>query len=167
MLQRLLALPRALRRRFGRGDCGAPLSCSLSRSLGDSCSSSRLVSSGRGAGVGGAESASAPDEARKCSEGSFSALFDRCISPSQRVAHVSDSVARLLSTQTPDMHAVMNACGSVHGVVMHDSSFGVHVNSRGAAGHRNSCNSHAAELREETKALRRNCRYSGWPLLPL
>ena len=69
------------------------------------------------------EFASASAEARKCSEGSISALFDRCMSPSQRVAHVSDSVARLLSTQTRDMHAVMNSCGSMHGVVMHDNSF--------------------------------------------
>ena len=47
----------------------------------------------------------------------------------------------------------MNSCGSVHGVVMHDNSFGVHLDSRGASGHRNSCNSHAAEIRGETKAL--------------
>ena len=38
----------------------------------------------------------------------------------------------------------MNSCGSMHGVVMHDNSFEVHVNSWGALGHRNSCNSHAA-----------------------
>ena len=68
------------------------------------------------------------------------------MSPSQRVAHVSDSVA-LLSTQTRDMHAVMNSCGSVHGVVMHDNSSGVHVTSRGAVEHRNSCNSHGADVR--------------------
>ena len=52
------------------------------------------------------------------------------------------------------MHVVTNSCGSMHGVVMQDKTFGAHVNSRGAVGHRNSCNSHAAELWErETKAL--------------
>ena len=117
---------------------------------GSACSSSRVVSSGRGAGVVGAESrlsASASAEARKCSEGSLTALFDRCMSPSQRVAHVSDSVGRLLCTQTRDMHVVMNSCGSVHGGGLHVKSFGVNVNSRGAVGHRSSFNSHAAELR--------------------
>ena len=81
----------------------------------------------------------------------FSELFDRCMSPSQRVAHVSDSAARLL-------HAVMSSCGSMHGAVIHDDSFGVHVNSRGVVGHKNSCNSHAAEFREETKALSTSTR---------
>ena len=142
-----------------RGDRGVPPSCTPSRSLGSACSSSRLVSFGRGAGVVSAESASASAEARKCSEGSFSALFDRCMSPRQRVAHVSDSVARLLSTQTRDMHVVMNSCGSLHGGGMHDNSFGVlHVNSGGAARHRNSCNSHSAELREETKTMSMSTR---------
>ena len=60
-------------------------------------------------------------KARKCREVSFSELFDRCMSPSQRVEHVSNSVARLL-----------NRRGSMHGVVMHDNPFGVHLNSRGA-----------------------------------
>ena len=46
----------------------------------------------------------------------------------------------------------MNSCGSMHGVVMHDNSSGVHVNSRGALGHRNSCNLHAAGVRGGTKA---------------
>ena len=74
-------------------------------------------------------SASASVEARKCSEVSFSAVFGRCMSPSQRVAHVSDSVARLLCTQTRDMHVVTNSCGSVHGGGVHDNSYGVlHVN---------------------------------------
>ena len=73
---------------------------------------------------------------------SFSALFDRCMSPSHRVPHVSDSVARLLTTR--DMHVSMNSCGSMHGPVMHDNSSVVHVNSCGALGHRNSCNLHAA-----------------------
>ena len=83
-------------------------------------------------------------KARQCSDAPLSALFDRCVSPSQRVAHASDSVARLLTTRTRDMHAFMNSCGSMHGAVMYDNSFGVHVNSCGALGHRNSCNLHAA-----------------------
>ena len=82
-------------------------------------------------------------KARQRSDVPFSSLFDRCMSPSQRVAHVSDSVARLVTTQTRDMHASMNSCGSMHGAVMHDNS-SVHVNSCGALGHRNSCNLHAA-----------------------
>ena len=134
------------------GGHGALPSCTLSRSLGSACSSSRLVSSGRGAGAVGAESASASVEARKCSDLSFSSLFVRCMSPSQRVAHVSDSVTRLLTTATRDMHGSMNSCGSMHGAVMHDNSLGMHVNSCGALGHRNSCNLHAAEVRGGTKA---------------
>ena len=66
-----------------------------------------------------------------------------------------DSVARLLFTQTRDMHVVMNSCGSVHGGGMLDNSFGVHVNSLGAVGHRNSC---AAELRGETKTVSTSTR---------
>ena len=81
---------------------------------------------------------------------SFSSLFVRCMSPSQRVAHVSDSVTRLLTTPTRDMH--MNSCGSMHGSVMHDNSSGMHVNSCGALGHKNSCHVHAAEVRGGTKA---------------
>ena len=80
------------------------------------------------------------------------------MSPSQRVAHVSDSVARLLTTQTRNMHASMNSCGSMHGAVMHDNSSGVHVNSCGALGHRNSCNLHAAGVLEGTKALSTSTR---------
>ena len=91
-------------------------------------------------------------KARQCSDVSFSALFDRCMSPSQRVAHVSDSVARLLTTQTRDMHASMNSCESMHGAVMHDNSSVVHENSCGALGHRNSCNLHAAGVLGGTKA---------------
>ena len=52
----------------------------------------------------------------------------------------------------------MNSCGSMHGAVMHDNSFGMHVNSRGAMQHRNSCNSHAAELRGGTKSLSTSTR---------
>ena len=104
-----------------RGEGSAPLSCTLPRSLGSACSSSRLVSSGRGAGVGGAESASALPEARKSSDSSFSSLFV-CMSPSQRVAHVSDSVTSLLTTPTRDTH--INSCVSMHGSVMHDIHLG-------------------------------------------
>ena len=60
----------------------------------------------------------------------------------------------LVSKNSCGAHGVvgMISCGSMHGVVMHDDSFDVHVNSRGAVGHRNSCNSHAAELRGRMKA---------------
>ena len=133
-----------------RGERSAPLSCTLLRSLGSACSSSRLVSSGRGAGVRGAESASALPEARKSSDSSFSSLFVRCMSPSQRVARVSDSVTSLLTTPTRDMH--INSCGSMHGSVMHDNSSGMHVSSCGALGHKNSCHVHAAEVRRGKKA---------------
>ena len=109
-----------------------------------------VACSSRGASGRGAESGCSASalqgKPRKCSEVSCYE-FARCLSPSQRVAHVSDSVASLLSTQTRDMHAVMNSCGSVHGAVMHDNSSGVHVNSCGAVGHRSSCNSHSADLR--------------------
>ena len=63
-------------------------------------------------------------KARQCREVSFSELFDRCMSPYQRVAHVSDSVKRLWSTQIRDMHAVMNSCGSMRGVVMQENHLG-------------------------------------------
>ena len=65
-------------------------------------------------------------------------------------ARVSDSVTRLLTTPTRDMHR--NSCGSMHGSVMHDNSSGMHVNSCGALGHTNSCHVHAAEVRGGTKA---------------
>ena len=90
------------------------------------------------------QASSLKGKARRSSDVPFSSLFERCMSPSQRVAHVSDSVARLLTTQTRDMHASMISCGSMHGAVMHDTSSVVHVNSCGALGHRNSCNLHAA-----------------------
>ena len=95
-------------------------------------------------------------KARKCGDVSFSELFDRCMSPSQRVAHVSDCVTSLLSTPTRDMH--INSCGSMHGSVMHDNSSGMHVNSCGALGHKNSCHVHAAEVRRGTKALSTSTR---------
>ena len=135
-----------------RGEGSAP-----PRKLGSACSSDRCVSSGRGAGVGGAESASALPEARKSSDSSFSSLFVRCMSPSQRVAHVSDCVTSLLSTPTRDMH--INSCGSMHGSVMHDNSSGMHVNSCSALGHKNSCHVHAAEVRGGTKAPSTSTRF--------
>ena len=91
-------------------------------------------------------------KARQSCDVPFSSLSYRCMSPSQRVAHVSDSVQRLLTTQTRDMHASMNSCGSMHGAVMHDTSSVVHVNSCGALGHRNSCNLHAAGVLGGRKA---------------
>ena len=51
-----------------------------------------------------------------------------------------------------------NSCGSMHGVVMHDNSSGVHVNSCGALGHRNSCNLLAAGVRGGTKATSMSTR---------
>ena len=102
-------------------------------------------------------SASAFPEARKSSDSSFSSLFVRCMSPSQRVAHVSDCVTSLLSTPTRDMH--INSCGSMHGSVMHDNSSGMHVNSCGALGHKNSCHVHAAEVRGGTKAPSTSTRF--------
>ena len=134
-----------------RGERSAP-----SRKLGSACSRDRCVSSGRGAGFGGAESASAFPEAKESSDSSFSSLFVRCMSPSQRVAHVSDCVTSLLSTPTRDMH--INSCGSMHGSVMHDNSSGMNVNSCGALGHKNSCHVHAAEVRRGTKALSTSTR---------
>ena len=83
---------------------------------------------------------------------SFVDLFVPCTSPSQRV-HLVDSVVQLSSSQdTHGMHGDMNSCGSVHGGVMHDNSSGVHVNSCGALGHKNSCHVHAAKVRGGTKA---------------
>ena len=88
----------------------------------------------------------------------FADLFVSCTSPSQRV-HLVDSVVSLSSSQdTHDMHGDMNSCGSVHGGVMDDNSSGVHVNSCGALGHKNSCHVHAAEVRRGTKALSMSTR---------
>ena len=52
----------------------------------------------------------------------------------------------LVSENLCGSHGVgaMNSCGSMHGVVMHDNSSGMHVNSWDALGHKNSCNLHAA-----------------------
>ena len=69
----------------------------------------------------------------------------------------------LVSENECSAHGVggMNSRGSVHGAVVHDNSFGLHVNSRGALGHRNSCNSCAAELREE-RSLEYEYSVQGW-----
>ena len=53
----------------------------------------------------------------------------------------------------------MKSFGSMHGVVMHDNSFGVHVNSWDALGHRNSCNLHAAGVQGGTMALSASIRF--------
>ena len=88
----------------------------------------------------------------------FDDLFVPCMSPSQRV-HLVDSVVSLSSSQdTHNMHGDMNSCGSVHGGVMHDNSSGMHVNSCGALGRKNSCPVHAAEVRRGTKALSMSTR---------
>ena len=60
----------------------------------------------------------------------------------------------LVSNSSCGAHGVggMNSCGSMHGFVMHDNSFKVHVNSCGALEHRNSCNLHAAGVQGGTKA---------------
>ena len=133
---------------------GSPSSVSTMTQSG-ACSSPGA--SGRGAELGRSASA-LQGKARKCSEVSFSELFDRCMSPSQRVAHVSDCVTSLLSTPTRDMH--INSCGSMHGSVMHDNSSGMHVNSCGALGHKNSCHVHAAEVRMGNKGT--EYEYSAW-----
>ena len=52
----------------------------------------------------------------------------------------------------------LNACGFMHGVVMHDNSLEVREISCCVVGHRNSCNSHTDELRVETKALSTSTR---------
>ena len=88
----------------------------------------------------------------------FEDLFVPSTSPSQRV-HLVDSVVRLsYLLDTHDMHGDMNSCGSVHGGGVHDNSSGVHVNSCGALGHRNSCNLHAAGVRGRTKATSMSTR---------
>ena len=98
-----------------------------------------------------------PGKARQCSS-SFANLFVPCTSPSQRV-HLVDSVVQLSSSQdTHNMHGDVNSCGSVHGVGVHDNSSGMHGNSCGALGHKNSCHVHAAEVRRGTKALSTSTR---------
>ena len=58
------------------------------------------------------------------------------------------------------MHGDMNSCGFVHGGVMHDNASGLHVNSCGALGHKNSCHVHAAEVRGGNKGT--EYEYSAW-----
>ena len=91
-------------------------------------------------------------------------MFDRSAMSSLKVdsAFVSALVphARLFCLHPPlvsnnscGAHGVggMNSCGSMHGVVMDDNSFGVHVNSCGALGHRNSSNLHAVGVQGEQR----------------
>ena len=93
----------------------------------------------------------ADGKAWNCRQSSdFEDSFVPCTSPSQRI-HFVHSMVRLSSSQdTHDMHGDMNSCGSVHGGGVHDNSFGMHVNSCGALGHRNSCNLDAAGVRGGT-----------------
>ena len=130
------------------GDHGLSSSKCTSRSFADS-------SALRGQVVDG--------KAWNCRQSSdFDDLFVPCMSPSQRV-HLVDSVVSLSSSQdTHNMHGDMNSCGSVHGGVMHDNSSGMHVNSYGALGHKNSCHVHAAEVRGGTKALSMSTRLGFW-----
>ena len=131
---------------------GDPLRCRGSFSLGSS--SSRVLGTCNPLRDRGAEARSA----RKRRQVSvFQDSFVSCMSPSQRVLHVSQFLAHRSSTLfSRDMHAVTNSCGSVHGD-LHDNSF-VHVNSCGALGHRNSCNLHAAGVQGGTKALSMSTR---------
>ena len=58
----------------------------------------------------------------------------------------------------------MNSCWSMHGVDLHDISSGMHENSWGALGHRNSCYLHAAGVQGGTKASRMSTRLGVWRL---
>ena len=129
-----------------------PLCCLGSLSLGTT--SSRVLGTCDPLRDRGAEARSA----RKRRQASvFFDSFVSCMSPSQRVLHVSQVLAQRSSTQDMrDMHAVTNSCGSVHGV-LHDNS-SAHVNSLGALGHRNSCNLHAARVQVGTKSLSTSTR---------
>ena len=83
--------------------------------------------------------------------------FDSAFVPHARLFSLHPS---LVSNNSCGAHGVggTNSCGSVHGVVMHDNSSGVHVNSCGALGHRNSCNLHAAGVLGGTKVLSASTR---------
>ena len=97
---------------------GDPLRCRGSFSLGST--SSRVLGTCNPLQDRGAEARSA----RKRGQVSvFQDSFVSCMSPSQRVLHVSQFLAQRSSTQdTRDMHAVTNSCGSVHGVLHGNSS---------------------------------------------
>ena len=84
--------------------------------------------------------------------------FDSAFIPHARSFSLHPS---LVSNNSCGAHGVggTNSCGSVHGGVMHDNSSGMHVNSYGALGHKNSCHVHAAEVRRGTKALSTSTRF--------
>ena len=91
--------------------------------------------------------------------------FVPCMSPSQRVAHVSHSRELGSSAQnTRDMHGGTNSLrvcgGDVH--VRANSSGVVHVNSGGAVVRMNPCNSRAAHVRGGTKAMCTSTRFMEW-----
>ena len=73
------------------------------------------------------------------------------------------TVPTLCLTPSPACHLQqsydMNSHGSVHGCDVHVDSCGVvHVNSGGAVVHRNSCNSHGADVRGRSKPLSMSTR---------
>ena len=82
----------------------------------------------------------------------FDSAFDSAFIPHARSFSFRPS---LVSDTSCGVHGVggLNACGFMHGVVMHDNSLGVREKSRCVVGHGNSCNSHADELRGETKGF--------------
>ena len=86
---------------------------------------------------------------------SFERQLVPCTSPSHRVHLVTDLFDRLSSSHsTNGTRGYMNSCGSLRGGGVHVNSLGnVHLNSRGAMEHRNSCNLHAAGVRGGTLAL--------------
>ena len=86
---------------------------------------------------------------------SFFLSFEQCESHIARSHRVNVTVLE----DTHGVHGDMNSCGSVHGGVMHDNSSGLHVNSCGALGHKNSCHVHAAEVRWGTKAPSTSTRF--------
>ena len=81
--------------------------------------------------------------------------------PHARLFSLHPSLVSENSCQSHGLGA-MNSGGSMHGAVMHDNSSGVHVNSWGALGHKNSCNLHAAGVHGRTKALSISTRLGGW-----
>ena len=135
---------------------GDPLSCRGSFSLGST--SSRMLGMCDPLRDRSAEARSA----RKRRQVSvFLDAFVSCMSPSQRVLHVSQVLAQRSSTQdTRDKHAVTNSCGSVHGDLHNNSS--VHVNSRGALGHRNSCHFTCSWSSRGNKGVQYEYSARGW-----
>ena len=90
--------------------------------------------------------------------GRFSSLSDLASSfvPHARLFSLHP---RLVAESSCGSHGVgaMISCGSMHGVVMHDNSPGMHVNS-GMRWGTNSCNLHAAGVQGGTKALSTSTR---------